>query len=272
MQAAKLPQAKKRFGQNFLVQPAIVARIVSVIAPQARDALLEIGPGPGALTEALLSANDRGTEPLRVIELDRDLLPRLRALAPVERLQIIAGDALQVDYRHLAEEIGQPLRVLGNLPYNISTPLIFHLLAQIDVIEDMHFMLQKEVADRIVAGPGDAASGRLSLMVQAQAQAEILFPVAPGNFRPVPKVDSAFLRLTPHRPPRLSRPLLEPFAQVVSRAFAQRRKTLANNFKGVCDSAMLEALDISPSARAETLDFAAFQRLAEALAQKGATS
>ncbi|MEY2341799.1 16S rRNA (adenine(1518)-N(6)/adenine(1519)-N(6))-dimethyltransferase RsmA [Acidithiobacillus sp. IBUN Pt1247-S3] len=264
MQVAKLPQAKKRFGQNFLVQPAIVSRIVAVVAPRPNDALLEIGPGPGALTQALLTAHG-GVEPLRVIELDRDLLANLHALAPAERLQVIAGDALQVDFHRLAQEAGQPLRVVGNLPYNVSTPLIFHLLEQSDAIVDMHFMLQKEVADRLAAGPGSSAYGRLSLMVQAQAQVEVLFPVAPGNFRPVPKVDSAFVRLTPYR--RLVPELLPPFARVVSLAFAQRRKTLANNFKGVFDSAMLEVLEIAPSARAETLDFAAFVRLAEALAQ-----
>ncbi|WP_308389573.1 16S rRNA (adenine(1518)-N(6)/adenine(1519)-N(6))-dimethyltransferase RsmA [Acidithiobacillus sp. AMEEHan] len=272
MQVAKLPQAKKRFGQNFLVQPAIVSRIVAVIAPRPGDALVEIGPGPGALTQALLAAQADGTGPLRVIELDRDLLPNLHALATPEQLQVIAGDALQVDFVQLATEAGAALRVVGNLPYNISTPLLFHLLAQKDAIVDMHFMLQKEVADRLAAGPGSSAYGRLSLMVQAQAQVEVLFPVAPGNFRPVPKVDSAFVRLSPCRPSRLPSELLPHFTRAVSLAFAQRRKTLANNFKGILDSAMLEALAISPSARAETLDFTTFVRLAEALAQKGATS
>ena len=270
MQVGRLPQAKKRFGQNFLIQPAIVSRIVAVLAPKPDDALLEIGPGPGALTRALLAAQEASTQPLRVVELDRDMLPGLHALAPAEKLQVIAADALRLDYAQLAKEAGQPLRVLGNLPYNIATPLIFHLLEQTEAVVDLHFMLQKEVAERLAAGPGSSAYGRLSLMVQAQAAVEIVFPVAPGNFHPAPKVDSAFVRLLPQRPARVPAALLPTFARVVTLAFAQRRKTLANNFKGVFDSAMLERLEISPVARAETLDFDAFYRLAEALAQKGA--
>ncbi|MEL5849360.1 MAG: 16S rRNA (adenine(1518)-N(6)/adenine(1519)-N(6))-dimethyltransferase RsmA [Candidatus Igneacidithiobacillus chanchocoensis] len=270
MQVDKLPQAKKRFGQNFLIQPAIVSRIVAVLAPQPDDALLEIGPGPGALTRALLAARETPCQPLRVVELDRDLLPGLHCLAPAAQLQVIAGDALRLDYKKLAQESRQPLRVVGNLPYNIATPLIFHLLEQAEAIVDLHFMLQKEVAESLAAQPGSSAYGRLSLMVQAQAAVEILFPVAPGNFHPAPKVDSAFVRLLPHRPARVPADLLPAFARVVALAFAQRRKTLANNFKGVFDSGMLERLEISPAARAETLHFAAFYRLAEALAQKGA--
>ncbi len=271
MQVAPLPRAKKRFGQNFLIQPAIVSRILDAVAPTPQDALVEIGPGPGALTRALLARLGPGTA-LRVIELDRDLLPGLQVLAPPEQLQVIAADALQVDYLALSQDLGKPLRILGNLPYNIATPLIFHLLEQRAAIVDLHFMIQKEVAERMAALPGTHDYGRLSLMVQAQTKVEKLFLVGPGNFHPAPKVDSMVIRLTPHRPPRLAPALETAYAQVVRIAFASRRKTLANNFKGILDRAMLTRLQISPERRAETLSFDECQRLAEALLQQGVLS
>ncbi len=265
MQAGHLPTPKKRFGQNFLVQPGIVRRIVAAVAPRPEDALVEIGPGLGALTRALLEQLAESPWPLQVIELDRDMIPVLRALAPETRLEILSSDALQVNFGDLADSAGRVLRVVGNLPYNISTPLLFHLLDWRERIADMHFMLQKEVVDRIVARPGTSSYGRLSVMVQAACEAESLFPVAPGNFFPIPKVDSAFLRLKPHAEPLVPDLLKDDFAKGVSMAFAQRRKTLANNFKGTLNGDMLRSLDIDPQGRAETLDVPDFLRIAGAL-------
>ncbi len=265
MQAAHLPPPKKRFGQNFLVQPGIVRRIVAAVAPRPEEALVEIGPGPGALTRALLEELAESPRPLLVIELDRDMLPGLRALAPESRLEVLPSDALEVNFGDLAHSAGRTLRIVGNLPYNISTPLLFHLLDWREQIADMHFMLQKEVVDRIVARPGTRSYGRLSVMIQAVCGTESLFPVAPGNFFPVPKVDSAFVRLKPHAIPLVPDLLKGDFARAVSMAFAQRRKTLANNFKGILNGDMLRALEIDPQGRAETLDVPDFLRIAEAL-------
>jgi len=269
MQAEPVPPAKKRFGQNFLVQQAIVQKIVAELSPGPDDVLIEIGPGRGALTRALLAALAPGQR-LQVIELDRDLLPLLRKLAPEERLEIRSADALQVDFVELADVAGGRLRVVGNLPYNISTPLLFHLLDQAEAIADMHFMLQREVVERIVAAPGSATYGRLSVMVQAYCRVQMLFPVAPGNFHPVPKVESAFLRLVPRRPAPLPAVRRSLFAEVVRQAFAQRRKTLANNFRGRLTAQSWRRLDIDPGRRAETLDLEEFFRLAEALDTPGA--
>lgn len=265
VQEGRLPRAKKRFGQNFLVQPRIVERIVAAIRPVSGDVLVEIGPGPGALTRALL----RVLPQLTVVELDRDMIAGLRGLATPEQLRVIQADALTVDFAALAGA-GDALRVVGNLPYNVATPLIFHILEQATRVQDMHFMLQKEVVDRIVAAPGSRSYGRLSVMVQAYCAVESLFTVAPGNFFPVPKVDSAFMRLVPHRPVRLPPPLRAPFARIVATSFAQRRKTLANNLRGILSVDVLHDLRIDPGCRAETLDQAAFFRLAEALVERGA--
>ncbi|AEK59489.1 MULTISPECIES: 16S rRNA (adenine(1518)-N(6)/adenine(1519)-N(6))-dimethyltransferase RsmA [Acidithiobacillus] len=268
MQAESVPQAKKRFGQNFLVQPAIVQRIVAAVGPGSSDALVEIGPGRGALTRALLAAL-APAQRLRVIELDRDLLPILRNLAPPERLEILAADALKVDFLKIADTAGARLRIVGNLPYNISTPLLFHLLGQAEAITDMHFMLQREVVERIVARPGSGTYGRLSVMLQAYCLVEMLFPVAPGNFHPVPKVDSAFLRLVPRHPTPIAPARQALFAEVVRLAFAQRRKTLANNFRSRLPAPAWEQLAIDPGRRAETLSVDDFFRLTEALDTAG---
>ena len=265
MQEASLPRAKKRFGQNFLVQPQVVQRIIAAIAPQTDDLVVEIGPGPGALTRGLL----QGLSRLDVVELDRDLLAGLRALDGSGALRVHHADALSFDFAALASGREQVLRVVGNLPYNIATPLIFHLLDQADVLRDMHFMLQKEVVERMVAAPGSKAYGRLSAMIQASCAVVSLCTVAPDNFFPAPKVDSAFLRLIPHRPPRVPEALRPAFAQVVAKAFAQRRKTIANNLRGIISADTLLALDIDPGCRAETLDQAAFLRLAEAFLHQG---
>ncbi|MFU8838038.1 MAG: 16S rRNA (adenine(1518)-N(6)/adenine(1519)-N(6))-dimethyltransferase RsmA [Thiohalomonadaceae bacterium] len=255
-------RARKRFGQNFLHDPRIIQGIVSAIHPKPEDHLVEIGPGMGALTGPLLDSGAR----LDVVELDRDLIPILhKTLGSPANLQIHQHDALKFDFCQLAEP-GQSLRVIGNLPYNISTPLIFHLLDQAHCIRDMHFMLQKEVVDRLAAGPGCGDYGRLGIMVQTRCEVEQLFTVPPGSFHPAPKVDSAIVRLTPWQTPphAIQDPAL--FAKLVSQAFMQRRKTLRNNLKGLIDAAALETLGIDPGRRPETLSIEEFARIANHLA------
>jgi 16S rRNA (adenine1518-N6/adenine1519-N6)-dimethyltransferase len=261
--------AKRRFGQNFLHDPQVIERILRSIDPRPEDTLVEIGPGLGALTGPLLARCGR----LTVIEIDRDVIPHLRASCGEHPgLQIIQADALRVDYRALAAGVPHPpqappsaaIRVVGNLPYNISTPLLFHLLAQAEVIRDMHFMLQKEVVERMVAGPGDEAYGRLSVALAARCAVSHLFNVGPGAFRPAPKVDSAIVRLVPRAPDfEIADPAL--FDRVVTQAFSQRRKTLANALKSVTDAATLERAGIDPRARAETLHARDYARLAALL-------
>ncbi|MBU2842671.1 16S rRNA (adenine(1518)-N(6)/adenine(1519)-N(6))-dimethyltransferase RsmA [Acidithiobacillus thiooxidans] len=264
MQVGALPAAKKRFGQNFLVQPYIVERIMDALRPDRQDVLLEIGPGPGALTQKLLQVLDH----LTVIELDRDMIPGLEALATPGQMTIMQADALKVDFARLGDR-NKPLRVVGNLPYNVATPIIFHILESVERVQDMHFMLQKEVVERMVAAPGSKTYGRLSVMIQAWCQVESLFTVAPGNFFPAPKVDSAFMRLLPYKPVLLTDSLHPAFARIVASCFAQRRKTIANNLRGIFSAEQLRGLDIDPSCRAETLDQTAFFRLAEAFAEQG---
>jgi 16S rRNA (adenine1518-N6/adenine1519-N6)-dimethyltransferase len=250
---------RKRFGQHFLHDPAVVRRIVAVIAPQPGDRLVEIGPGEGAITFELLRAAGH----LDAIELDRDLVEPLRARsAGLGELVVHSADALCFDFCSLAGA-GEKLRLAGNLPYNISTPLLFHLLDQAACIRDMHFMLQKEVVERMAAQPGGKDYGRLSVMLQARCEVIPLFTVGPGAFRPPPKVDSAVVRLLP-----LAHPLPIPdralFARIVAAAFAQRRKTLRNGLKGLLDAETIAALGIDPGARAEQLALADFARLAAA--------
>ena len=254
---------RKRFGQHFLASPGVIQKIVEVIRPQRSDPMLEIGPGQGALTRALLPHLDV----LQVVELDRDLIPGLVALrdASASRLEIHAGDALAFDYAGLARTLNQPLRVVGNLPYNISTPLIFHLLDAGAWIRDMHFMLQKEVVDRLAARPGGRDYGRLSVMVQVACEVRSLFDVPPGAFNPPPKVDSAVVRLVRRETPLAPPALQQDFARLVSAAFASRRKTLSNNLKGLLDSAAITQCGVNPGARAETLEVEAFVRLAQQL-------
>ncbi|MCO6058699.1 16S rRNA (adenine(1518)-N(6)/adenine(1519)-N(6))-dimethyltransferase RsmA [Pseudomonas sp. MOB-449] len=255
-------RARKRFGQNFLHDAGVIHRILRSIHARPGERLLEIGPGQGALTEGLLSSGAQ----LDVVELDLDLIPILQhKFSQLPNFRINQGDALKFDFRQLGAE-PRSLRVVGNLPYNISTPLIFHLLAHADLIRDMHFMLQKEVVERLAAEPGGGDWGRLSIMVQYHCRVEHLFNVGPGAFNPPPKVDSAIVRLVPHEVlphPAKDAALLE---RVVREAFNQRRKTLRNTLKGLLDAASIEAAGVDGGLRPEQLDLAAFVRLADQLA------
>ncbi|PSJ23185.1 16S rRNA (adenine(1518)-N(6)/adenine(1519)-N(6))-dimethyltransferase [Halomonas sp. ND22Bw] len=262
-------RARKRFGQNFLRDPGIISRLVRAIGARPGERLVEIGPGQGALTEPLL---DAAGGHLEVIELDRDLIPGLRVqFFDQPGFVIHEGDALKFDFRELRGE-GPALRVVGNLPYNISTPLISHLLQAGDAVADMHFMLQKEVVDRLAAPPGGGDRGRLSVLAQYYCTVESLFIVPPESFVPRPKVDSAIVRLTPRAEmPDVARDETLLF-EVVREAFAQRRKTLRNNLKGRIDAAALEALGIEPSRRPQTLSVAEFVRIANHLAEEGSSA
>jgi 16S rRNA (adenine1518-N6/adenine1519-N6)-dimethyltransferase len=254
---------RKRFGQHFLHDTAVIDRMVAAIAPREGETLVEIGPGLGALTLPLLRRMGR----LHVVELDRDVIPRLEALCRNNgELIVHSADALRFDFTSLVPAQGK-LRVVGNLPYNISTPLIFHLLKAAHAVQDMHFLLQKEVVDRLVAPPGSRDYGRLSVMVQYHCRAEALFRVGPGAFHPPPKVDSAYVRLTPWEtlPHEAHDPGL--FSALVNQAFTQRRKTLRNAVRGFADTQVLEAAGIDPGARAETLDVARFVALANRIAE-----
>jgi len=243
---ANAHRARKRFGQNFLNNEQTIQRLVSAISPQPQDQLIEIGPGLAAMTQPLLERVDK----MEVIELDRDLIQRLQQLDPSCRKLIIhQGDALKFDFSDTA----YARRVVGNLPYNISTPIIFHLLEHLPCIVDMHFMLQKEVVDRICARPGERNFGRLSAMVHSQCHAESLFEIQPQDFTPAPKVTSAFMRLSPHPQPLVSAHLRQDFAQMVKLVFTQPRKTLANNLKKTLTIEQIEALDIDPSTRPQNL-------------------
>jgi 16S rRNA (adenine1518-N6/adenine1519-N6)-dimethyltransferase len=255
-------RARKRFGQHFLHDPSVLARIARAVNPRAGDALVEIGPGRGALTRDLLESECRS---LDAIEIDRDLVPLLRAeFAAQPRFAIHEADALDFDFTALADARGGKLRVLGNLPYNISTPLLFHLLDHVAAIEDMHLMLQREVVNRIAARPGNGDYGRLTVMLSPWLQAESLFEVGPGAFRPPPKVWSAVVRLTVRAHPAF---VVSPhFAAVVSSAFSHRRKTLRNALRGVVTAAQIESCDVDPNARPETVAPEAFNRLAQSLA------
>jgi len=254
---------RKRVGQHFLHDPNVIRRIVQVIQPQPGETLVEIGPGQGALTRPLLAAAGR----LQVVELDRDLVAALRAEYGQDGpLTVHAGDALRFDFAALAGD-NERLRVVGNLPYNISTPLIFHLLSQAAQIKDMVFMLQKEVVDRLAAAPDSKDYGRLSVMVQTYCEVDALFEVGPGAFQPPPKVYSAVVALRPRTRPLLdSSPAVH--ARLVAQAFAQRRKTLRNTLKGLLDEADICAAGVDPSVRAETLSLQTFAALAAQLQQR----
>lgn len=259
---SKPPQrARKRFGQNFLQDAGIIDGIVRAINPRPEDHLLEIGPGRGALTGQLSASGCR----LDVIELDRDLVPGLLAAFSVNpNFRLHSADALKFDYATLATAAA-PLRVVGNLPYNISTPLIFQLLANAALIRDMHFMLQLEVVDRLAARPGNKDWGRLGIMAQYRCAVDKLFEVPPEAFEPRPKVQSAIVRLVPWREspwPACDEELLR---RVVQTAFGQRRKTLRNNLKGLIDIPRLESLGIDPGARAETLELHQFIEITTAI-------
>ncbi len=256
--SAKPHVARKRFGQNFLVSPGVVAKIVEAVRPRAGDTVVEIGPGLGALTEPLLARLPH----LHVVEIDRDLIARLRGRFAPERLTIHEGDALQFDFSVL----GPGLRVVGNLPYNISTPLLFHLAAGADGVRDTHFMLQREVVDRMVAAPGGAEYGRLSVMLQYRFDMERLFLVPPGAFNPAPKVESAVVRMIPRPREALAAADEALMSEVVKEAFSQRRKMLRNTLRGRLSEADWAALGIEPTRRAEELAVGDYIRIANRLA------
>lgn len=252
-------QARKRFGQNFLHDDAVISRIISGISPKPSDRVVEIGPGLGALTEPLLAATE-GT--LQVVELDRDLIPILRTkFFNYPDFVIHESDALKFDFDQLADDDNK-LRIVGNLPYNISTPLIFHLLESITHLKDMHFMLQKEVVERMAAAPGTSHYGRLGIMTQYYCRVQPLFIVGPESFDPAPKVESAIVRLVPHE--KLPYPVesIERLQHIVRMAFTKRRKTLRNALKGIVDDAALEDLNIDTSLRPENLTLQQFTQLA----------
>lgn len=257
MRAPVTHRARKRFGQHFLHDPSVIERILASIDPKPGEPVLEIGPGLGALTAGLL----RRTGRLEVVELDRDVIPELVArVDALGELIVHEADALTVDFAALAR--GRQLRICGNLPYNISTPLLFHLLAAAPHIADMHFMLQKEVVDRMAAGANDEAYGRLSVMLAVVATVEPLFDVGPGAFRPPPRVQSSVVRVVPRREAPFPISDSARFARLVANAFNQRRKTLRNSLKGLVDETGFEAAGIDPVRRAETLSPAEFARLA----------
>jgi 16S rRNA (adenine1518-N6/adenine1519-N6)-dimethyltransferase len=253
-----IPHPKKRFGQHFLHDRHIVERILAAFNPRPGDHVIEIGPGPGVLTRGLAGCVGR----LEAVEIDRDLAARLAEEFSESQLILHNTDALEFDFCARALP-GERLRLIGNLPYNISTPLLFHLLDQLGCVHDMLFMLQKEVVDRMAAAPGGRDYGRLSVMLQAQLAVDKLFDVRPGAFTPPPKVESSVVRLIPHAAPPVAIADRAVFARIVQAAFAHRRKTLRNNLKGVLTAADLAALGIEPERRAETLTLAEFARLAE---------
>jgi 16S rRNA (adenine1518-N6/adenine1519-N6)-dimethyltransferase len=253
-------QPRKRFGQNFLKNPIVIDDIVRAIAPRADDLMVEIGPGLSALTTPLA----RALNTLHVIELDRDIVAQLREQHAGGKLVIHEGDALKFEFASL----GDNLRVVGNLPYNISTPLLFHLAEHIAHIRDIHVMLQKEVVERMVAAPGGGDYGRLSVMLQYRFDMEKVIDVGPDAFYPQPKVDSAVVRMLPRK-------VIEPkardetlFAHVVTAAFSQRRKTLRNTLRNLLELPDFDALAINPGARAETLSVADFVRIANRMATR----
>ncbi|MDI9274191.1 16S rRNA (adenine(1518)-N(6)/adenine(1519)-N(6))-dimethyltransferase RsmA [Stenotrophomonas sp. PFBMAA-4] len=251
--------AKKQLGQHFLADRHYIDKIVMAVNPKDGDRLVEIGPGQGAITLPLLRVHPK----LTVIEFDRDLIAPLTAAAePLGDLTIVQGDVLRVDFTALAA--GEPIRLVGNLPYNISSPILFHALEHAAVVRDMHFMLQKEVVDRMAAGPGSKVYGRLSVMLQAYCQVTSLFVVPPGAFRPPPKVDSAVVRLVPRDPASVTIADHKRFAEVVKAAFGQRRKTLRNALNNVVTAEQFVAAGVRPDARAEQLDVAEFIALANA--------
>jgi 16S rRNA (adenine1518-N6/adenine1519-N6)-dimethyltransferase len=249
---------KKRFGQNFLNDRDIIRALVEAIHPQPDDLMIEIGPGLGALTQPLLKTLNH----LHTVELDRDIVSWMQNHYPTDKITIHNVDALKFDFASL----GSHVRVVGNLPYNISTPILFHLLECVENIIDMHFMLQKEVVERMVAKPSTPEYGRLSVMLQYRLQMEYLFTVPPEAFDPAPKVESAFVRLVPYpAPPHPARDE-KLFGKIVTAAFAQRRKTLRNTLKGLLDDGGFTALNLDSQLRAENLGVAEFVAIANHLA------
>lgn len=255
--------ARKRFGQNFLHDPYVIGQIVAAIGPKSGENLVEIGPGLAALTEPVCELVDK----LTVVELDRDLAARLRSHPFIkDKLNIVEADALKFDFATLFDA-NKPLRVFGNLPYNISTPLMFHLFSFADKVADMHFMLQKEVVNRLAAAPGSKNYGKLSVMAQYHCQVVPVLHVPPGAFKPPPKVDSAVVRLVPHRDKPIKVKDEAVLNQVCAQAFNQRRKTLRNSLKELLSEAQIHALGINPGLRAEKLTLKDFATLADAIVE-----
>ena len=255
-------QPRKRFGQNFLADAHYVRRIVDAIAPHPGERLVEIGPGLAALTRPLIERAGR----LDAVEIDRDLAGRLASEFGTDQLTLHVADALEFDFAAL----GSGLRVIGNLPYYISSPLLFHLAHYDALITDVHVMLQKEVVERMTALPGTPEYGRLTVMLQAVFRMTRLFTVPAGAFRPVPKVDSSVVRLVPLREAKATISDVALFGRVVAAAFGQRRKTMRNALSTICDEAGLERAGIDPGVRGETLSVAEFVRLANDLAERAA--
>lgn len=253
-------KARKRFGQHFLHDQSIIQRLIRAIHPMPGQSLVEIGPGQGALTYPLLKQCGE----LTAIELDRDLIPLLQQKSqPLGKLHLINIDVLKIDLSSLS--LKPPLRLVGNLPYNISTPLMFHLLTYSSLIQDMHFMLQKEVARRIIASPNNKHYGRLSVMMQYYCHSEYLFDVAPHCFTPPPRVDSAIIRLIPHSAPTVEISDKQILDNIVQTAFNQRRKTISNSLKKLLSRDTIQALGIDPNARAENLTLAEFALLSQSI-------
>ena len=249
-------KARKRFGQNFLVDSFWIDKLARSVSPKAGDDILEIGPGKAALTRRLID----GAGKVRAVEIDRDLAAWLRDQFS-ESLELIEADALTIDWKTLAENVGH-LRIVGHLPYNISSPLLFALLPAADFVIDQHFMLQKEVVDRMAAAPGSKTYGRLSVMLQWRYRITKLFDVPAGAFRPVPAVVSAFVRMTPKSKDNVPTVDFSVFSQLVTQAFSQRRKTLRNALSTILTEADISSCDIDPSSRAETVPVEGFIKLA----------
>ncbi len=258
-------QARKRFGQNFLHDRGIIDRVVSSMLIKQDDNILEIGPGLGAITKQILPI----TQSINVIELDRDIIPKLKFNCDgLGDLNILQTDALKVDYGQFAKK--SLIRVVGNLPYNISTPLLFHLFTYLEKIKDMHFMLQKEVVLRMAASPGNKTYGRLSVMTQSVCDVQMLFLVPPESFTPIPKVESAIVRLKPREKPLLieDRKLFE---MVVMEAFNQRRKTLRNVWRKRIGADVIEFLGINPALRPEMVSLQEFVQVSNYLSRYSAS-
>ena len=252
-------RTKKRFGQHFLHDASVIERMIKAIFPKESDQFVEIGPGLGALTFPLL----HHIKALDVVEIDRDVIARLeqkKQRENIEQLSIHSSDALKMDFAALLKQTNK-LRVVGNLPYNISTPLIFHLLESAAIIQDMHFMLQNEVVQRISAEPNSKTYGRLSIMVQYYCDTEYLFFVPPGAFSPPPKVDSAILRLTPWQKLPHKANDEKHFARLVTQAFSTRRKTLRNTLKKMLSAEQIESIGINPGLRPENISVAEYVAL-----------
>lgn len=250
-------RARKHLGQHFLGDGNVIRKIIDAIGPQAGQHFVEIGPGRGAITLPLLAAGVR----LDVVEIDRDLARNLPALVNSPNCTVHCENALRFDFRQLAAD-GEQLRLAANLPYNISTPLLFHLLGQGPLFSDLHVMLQKEVGERMVAAPGSKTYGRLTIAIALRGAVERLFIIQPGSFRPPPKVESVFLRLKPHAVPLADATTLAIADRLVAQAFTMRRKRLSNGLRGLLTPEEIRSVGLDDGARPEELPPAAWLRLA----------